>query len=66
MKATASWAKVTTSGVGSPTRIGTFKYDPIRKTYQVNWSTKPKTRGNFRIMANFGDGSVRTVDVVQK
>ena len=60
------WAPVNNNVAGAYTLIGTFKYDPNNANYVLNWSTKPKTTGTFRLKADLGDGVLRTVDVILK
>jgi hypothetical protein len=63
--ATASWAPLVGGVAGPYTIIGTFTFNPALGFYQVNWKTTPPA-GTYRIKADFGDGSVRTVDIVLK
>jgi hypothetical protein len=63
--ATASWAPLVGGVPGPYTTIGTFTFNQALGIYQVNWKTTSPA-GNYRIKADFGDGSVRTVDVVLK
>jgi type VI protein secretion system component Hcp len=64
--AKGSWARVTGGVPGPYTTIGNFKYDPTTKNYVLIWSTKSLGKGTYRLQADLGDGSPKTVDVILK
>jgi hypothetical protein len=63
--ATGTWATVNGAIIGPEHAIGTFKYGS--GIYSLNWKTASNAaKGTYRIFAQFGDGSVHTVDVILK
>lgn len=64
LNATGTWATVINGIIGPENPIGAFKF--ASGAYNLNWKTTGRSRGTYRIFANFGDGSVRSVDVILK
>lgn len=64
--ATGTWSTVNGGIIGPDQPIGTFKYSATTHQYSLNWNTKGRPKGTYRIKANFGDGINRSVDVVLK
>jgi subtilisin family serine protease len=62
--ANATWATVINGIIGPEHPIGPFKYGS--GIYTLNWKLGSLAKGTYRIFANFGDGSVRSIDVILK
>ena len=62
--ATGYWATVNGAIIGPEHLIGTFSL--TNSGYNLNWKTTGLALGTYRIRADFGDGTINTIQVVLK